>query len=543
PANNGEPKPVAGQGGGGVIPAPAAPGKVNVVANDQNRLKYGLSSQKEFAYRTTITATIGNEVHRTSGMTTYKVLGRDPEIDRIFQEDDKEQLATGSGFVVHPDGYLMTCAHVIEGATKIEVDLGNKTYAARVIAINSQRDIALIRISARNLPVLPLGNSDQIELAQHVRVVGYPLSDVLGTSVKITQGSVAGFIDRKNGRMIQVDASMNPGNSGGPLVNDRGEAIGVASAGFFGSDISEVGLGVPANDVMTLMQKNGIAPQTAPGAAKLEGPELARKVTPSVAYLRVTMGASPKEALVLSQFSTFSTMKRSPNGRPLTTGLAPLPKSDSGKLLVNAYGEVLHSDKINNSLPYGLGALSHLPIELLSADGESEWGSTRLTTIAQVKRTSSRFDPFSRFGGIPRPRFGRPRGLPPTRNPFDQGTTEVTKVHLALETSEYELGETTPEIQVIDKTYDFKTMEDVDPPYFHLSGKGTIRFDRKRLLPDQIRYNLQLQIRNDNGSVARVPVEVLIERFTEQELTDHNNRVADALKKNQEAAQARANGG
>lgn len=538
--NNGEQNPDLGPERGDVIPAPAAPGHANNVANN-SRLKYGLGSQKEFAYRTTITADVGNEIHQTRGMTTYQVLGRDPEIDRIVQKESREQLATGTGFVVHSDGYLMTCAHVIEGAKKIEVELGQQTYAARVIEINTQRDLALIRISARNLPVLPLSNSNQIQLAQHVRVVGYPLSDVLGTSVKITQGSVAGFIDRKNGRMIQVDASMNPGNSGGPLVNDRGEAIGVASAGFFGSDISEVGLGVPANDVVALMKKNGVTHQTEKAPAKLDGPELARKVTPSVAYLKVTMGSSPKEALVLSQFSTFSTTKRSASGRPILGGLPALPKSNRGKLLVDEYGEILHSDKITNALPFGLGAMSHLPLEPLSSEGESTWGTTRMTTISQVKRTNSRMDPFSRFGRDPRSRFGRPRGIPRPRSPFERESTEVTKVYLALELSEYELAESTPEIQVINKVYDFRTVEDVDPPYFRLSGNGTIRFDRARLLPDQIRYKLQMQIRGDDGSVARVPVEILIERFTDQELADHKNRVADALKKNQEAQQARAN--
>ncbi len=148
----------------------------------------------------------------------------------------------------------------MDDADTIEVELDNRKYAARVIEINSQRDIALIRIAARNLPVLPLSDSSRIQLAQPVRVVGFPLSDVLGTSVKITQGSVAGFIDRKTGRMIQVDASMNPGNSGGPLVNDRGEVIGVASAGYFGSEISEVGLAVPSNEVGALLRKHNITP-------------------------------------------------------------------------------------------------------------------------------------------------------------------------------------------------------------------------------------------------------------------------------------------
>ena len=225
--------------------------------------------------------------------------------------------------MVNHDGYIMTCAHVVEDADKIEVELGGRKYAARVIEINSQRDLALIRIAARNLPVLPLSDSSRIELAQHVRAVGFPLSDVLGTSVKITQGSVAGFIDRKTGRMIQVDASINPGNSGGPLVNDRGEVIGVASAGYFGSKISEVGLAVPSNDVTALMRKHNISPSTQGSATKLEGPELARRVTPSVAYLKVAVGSTKKNSLVLQYSTTHSTTKRRKDGRPVIGGCPP----------------------------------------------------------------------------------------------------------------------------------------------------------------------------------------------------------------------------
>ncbi len=425
-SNGGAPAPTLQPGPDGVIPAPT--GKDNTNPANSNHLKYGWKANPDFAYRTTIRAEIGDEIQNINGLSTYKVLGQDPALAQLIEEEEVEKgLATGTGFVVHPDGYLMTCAHVIEGGAKIEVELGERTYLARVVETNSKRDLALIQIAARNLPVLPLADSAKIELAQHVRLVGFPLSNVLGSSVKVTQGSVAGFIEKKNGRMIQVDASMNPGNSGGPLVNDRGEAIGVASAGYFGSDIAEVGLAIPTNDVALLMRKNSVNPTSGGAGKTLDGPELAKRVTPSVAYLKVTMGSTPKESLALKHFSTFTTTSQSRDGRPSVGGVN-LPKSDSGKLLVNDAGQVLHADGVNQVLPYGLGSLSLLAIEPVSPDGEDTWGTQRITTITQVQRPESRYDPFSRFGGGP-PRFGRPRGFP--GSPFSQGgSSETKKVHL-----------------------------------------------------------------------------------------------------------------
>lgn len=528
-SNGGPPGPTLQPGPDGVIPAPAGVAKAD--GGNDDRLKYGWQANPQFAYRTTIRIEIGDEVRTINGMSNYQVVGQDAALARNVEEEDNEEgQATGTGFVVHPDGYLMTCAHVVQGATKIEVELGGRTYLAHVVETNSRRDLALIQIAARNLPVLPLADSSRVELAQPVRLVGFPLSDVLGSSVKVTQGSVAGFIDKKNGRMIQVDASMNPGNSGGPLVNDRGEAIGVASAGYFGSDIAEVGLAIPANDVTALLRKNSVTPTNGGACQSLEGPELAKKVTPSVAYLKVTMSSGSKESLAITHISSFTTSSQRKNGLPSAGGL-PSAKSDSGKLLVNEAGQVLHAEGVDQELPFGLGALPLLAIEPVSDKGEDTWGTQRITAIRQIERQESRFDPYSRFGGRP-PHFGRPRGFPGPPSPFGPGgSTEVSKVHMALEVCGYELAESTPEIQVIKKTYEFQTIDDVENPYFRLSGTGSIRFSRTRLMPEEIHCDLHLQIRSDDGSILRVPIDVICSLLTNAELADFNMQVNNGLQR------------
>ena len=543
-----KPAPILAPGPDGVIPAPAAAGQA-AGANGRNLIKYSLKPKQQFAYRTTIKAKVGNESYDVSGMCTYEVLEHDPFVDRLMPKPNAdEQHASGTGFVVHPDGYLMTCAHVIEGARSIEVSLGENRYAARVVEVNSQRDLALIQIAARDLPVLPLGDSKQIELAQHVRVVGYPLSDVLGTSVKVTQGSVAGFIEQKKGRMIQVDASMNPGNSGGPLVNDRGDAIGVASAGFFGSDISEIGLAVPADDVAALLKKNGVSPQQANSSGEsLNGPDLARKVTPSVGFLKVTLGSAPAKTVILKQFSSFHTMKRASDGRIITGSTNS--RSDSGKLVIDEFGNVVYASDPDATLPFSLGPLSQLVIEPFSDRGETTWGKQRLTKITQVKKTTSTYDPYSRYPSLRYPSsryrspYSRPRPLPMPRSPYDRGTTsEVTKVYLAIQAAEYELKEASGQTQTIRKDYLLRTIDDATTPYLQMAGTGTIRFDRAKSLPEDLHYEIVYQVRLDNGTLLRVPIDLVCKKFSDEELADYNQKLAakveEYAKKREELAKS-----
>src|SRR5262249_28209210 len=141
-----------------------------------------------------------------------------------------ERKGSATGFVVHPNGWLVTCAHVVADAAKIEVSLGGRSYPAKVVARHTGADLAVLRIEAQNLPTLALGDSDTAEVGQEVWALGYPLSDVLGNNLKATRGTLSGVNLKNGGKEFQVDASVNPGNSGGPLVNDHGQVLGVTKA-------------------------------------------------------------------------------------------------------------------------------------------------------------------------------------------------------------------------------------------------------------------------------------------------------------------------
>jgi serine protease Do len=153
---------------------------------------------------------------------------------RSMQEPD--QKASGSGVIISSDGYIVTNNHVVNGATDITVTLNNRrNYPAKVVGTDPNTDLALIKIDGKDLPVMTIGNSDDVKLGQWVLAIGYPLN----LDVTVTQGIVSAK-SRNIGintqaaapveSFIQTDAAVNPGSSGGALVNTNGELIAINSA-------------------------------------------------------------------------------------------------------------------------------------------------------------------------------------------------------------------------------------------------------------------------------------------------------------------------
>ncbi|KJU85942.1 sulfatase-modifying factor protein [Candidatus Magnetobacterium bavaricum] len=135
----------------------------------------------------------------------------------------------GSGFIIHSNGYILTNNHVVKGAKDITVVLGDdREYKAEVFMADEAKDIAMLKIDATGLPKVRLGDSNQMEVTDYVMVLGYPLANKLGREVSASDGKINAKRGRESFPLFQIDANMHPGNSGGPVVNNYGEVIGIA---------------------------------------------------------------------------------------------------------------------------------------------------------------------------------------------------------------------------------------------------------------------------------------------------------------------------
>jgi serine protease Do len=155
----------------------------------------------------------------------------------------------GSGFVINPEGYVVTNNHVVDGASEIKVKFADgRELSGKVIGRDPKTDLALLKVDAHNLPVVPLGDSAKLEVGEPVMAVGNPfgLEQTVTTGIVSATGRAIG--EGPYDDFIQTDAAINPGNSGGPLINTRGEAVGINTAIVSGSGGSVgVGFAIPTN--------------------------------------------------------------------------------------------------------------------------------------------------------------------------------------------------------------------------------------------------------------------------------------------------------
>ncbi len=164
------------------------------------------------------------------------------------QRSQPRMEAQGSGFIISPDGYILTNNHMVENADKIKVKVGDSSEVeAKIIGRDPESDVAVIKIEGNNYPYLELGDSDALEVGEWVVAIGNPF----GLSHTVTAGIVSAK-SRKIGLtsfddFIQTDAAINPGNSGGPLLNLDGKAVGINTAIIGSSGNIGIGLAIPIN--------------------------------------------------------------------------------------------------------------------------------------------------------------------------------------------------------------------------------------------------------------------------------------------------------
>lgn len=184
--------------------------------------------------------------------TSYNIFGQSSEI-----------ASSGSGFLISADGEVLTNYHVVEGASRLTVTLHDGSeYPATVLGYEADSDVALLKINATDLPYVSLGNSDELLVGDEVAAIGNPLGEL---TYSMTVGHVSSLERAVNTdgtpiNMMQIDAAINSGNSGGPLFDMYGHVVGITTAKYSGSTnsgttIEGIGFAIPINDVMEILDE------------------------------------------------------------------------------------------------------------------------------------------------------------------------------------------------------------------------------------------------------------------------------------------------
>ncbi|MBC7413748.1 MAG: DegQ family serine endoprotease [Herminiimonas sp.] len=204
--------------------------------------------------------------------------GRKP----VPQPDEETPRGVGSGFIISADGYVMTNAHVVDGADEVYVTLTDKReFKARIIGADKRSDVALVKIDGSNLPRLALGDSNKIRVGEWVIAIGSPF----GLDNTVTAGIVSAKA-RDTGDylpLIQTDVAVNPGNSGGPLINMRGEVIGInsqiysRSGGYMG-----ISFAVPIDEAMRVSDQLKSSGRVTRGRIGVQIGEVTKEVAESL---------------------------------------------------------------------------------------------------------------------------------------------------------------------------------------------------------------------------------------------------------------------
>jgi S1-C subfamily serine protease len=219
-------------------------------------------------------------------------------------ENAADAKSFGSGVLISTEGHVLTCEHVVGKAKKVRVVAGGGKYEADVLATDSVKDLALLKIvrsdkdkdQAKDKPVfkpLVLAQGDKAEVGAEVRAFGYPLSSETSATLTVSKGTVSGWAKRGKHEVLQVDAAVNPGNSGGPLLDEYGNVAGINVAKIVGEAVDNVGFSVPVGLLREFLDKQKLKLASSTATEKLEGPALVKRSADSICLIVASVSGVP----------------------------------------------------------------------------------------------------------------------------------------------------------------------------------------------------------------------------------------------------------
>jgi len=220
---------------------------------------------------------------------------------KSLDESKVVAASSGTGFFVSRNGHIITNDHVIEQCNNVKVSYGGKAINANVLASDKTNDLAILKSNIKPKEIYSISNED-VTLLQEVIVAGYPLGKKVSAAIKATSGSVtalAGF--RDNYSNFQTDAALNQGNSGGPIINKKGNVVGVAVANF-GKEkgIESFNFGIKSSVLKTFAGANGLRFQGA-NFREMSKKDLAQLITNGTVYLECWMTVAKIKQIIASQ--------------------------------------------------------------------------------------------------------------------------------------------------------------------------------------------------------------------------------------------------
>jgi S1-C subfamily serine protease/WD40 repeat protein len=468
---------------------------------DAPLLRYRWEQNRDYHYQLSVNAKLEEVEYKYHGLCNLRVEPHKPSVT-----EKANSTVTGTAFVVAADGYLVTASHVVEGATSLKITLNNNTYEGKVVSSDVLKDLALIKVEAEQLKPLPFGDSDQVGLGQSIWALGYPLSDLLGPGLKINSGMVSGINQPMGGKVFQLNATLNAGNSGGPILNENGHVIAVAIQRLAGRDISDVGLTRPINDTRDLIVAQGITlPKAIKQKRKLDGQAIVNMSQESVAFVEVEINPL-RDATKLAYLGSITTERtNSRSGREAAfrssySTSSPKHRTPKGAFLVSPFGDLSEMND-DDEIPFALGHIAEFLFEPFDSAGRSEWTQERKSTIAVMdsEPKSSSFEPSSPI----RP----PLSFfdPPSRN-----EKQKLKLYDVIESERFKIKKREGNQTYVEKNVELKTTDDSKRPYLDLSGQGEWVFNHQEgyLELTTAKYDFVLQA-TANVSI-RIPIEVKI---------------------------------
>ena len=234
----------------------------NLIGNLQDKLDDLQQQVNDNSYTGSGNSISGTPNTSTDGMTPGQVYAKcASSVVAISTTVGNRGTSLGTGFIVSEDGYILSNHHVIEGATSVSVTThSGETYSAKIMGSDSNNDLALLKVEATGLKYVSLGSSDDLIVGDQVVAIGNALGEL---SFSLTVGYISGIdrdvnTDGSMMSMLQTDAAINSGNSGGPLFNMKGEVVGITTAKYSGksssgASIEGIGFAIPIDDVMKVV--------------------------------------------------------------------------------------------------------------------------------------------------------------------------------------------------------------------------------------------------------------------------------------------------